>query len=151
MHGGFPCPACSVAKQRVSVSRAINLASFINSKMKPNQKNRREWWWWVLFPFKICKRVCLALMKMSNPKQRELVHHLSKLQLGLAAQHDIITEQHGKKKKQTQNPSLKKCTAQHEKEKMKARLPYQRSLGIKLTHKSESKMHGKFAERAMLS
>lgn len=45
---------------------------------------------------KICKHVCLVLLKMSNPKQRELVHHLSKLQLGLAAQHDIITEQHGK-------------------------------------------------------
>lgn len=109
--------------------------------------------WWVLFAFKICKRVCLVLMKMSNPKQRELVHHLSKLQLGLAAQHDIITEQHGKEegKKNKINTNLKKCTAQHEKEKMKACLPYQRSLGIKVTHKTESMTRGKFAGRAILS
>lgn len=60
----------------------------------------------VLFPFKICKHVCLVLMKMSNPKQRELVHHLSKLQLSLAAQHDTVTEQHGKEKKTQNKPQV---------------------------------------------
>lgn len=83
-----------------------------------------------LFPFKICKHVCLALMEMSNLKWRELVHHLSKLQLASAAQRDIITEQHGKGKKQTREP-----TAQHAQEQMRACLLGQRLSGIKLTLK----------------
>lgn len=67
-----------------------------------------------LFLFKICKHVCLVLMKMSNLKQRELVHHLSKLQLASAAQRDIITEQHGKGEKQTRGVSSPARTGEDE-------------------------------------
>lgn len=65
---------------------------------------------------------------MSNLKQRELEHHLSKLQLASAAQRDIITEQHGKGGKQSRERA-----AQHEWEEMKGCLLDQRSSGIKLT------------------
>lgn len=67
-----------------------------------------------LFLFKICKHVCLVLMKMSNLKQRELVHHLSKLQLASVAQRDIITEQHGKGEKQTRGVSSPARTGEDE-------------------------------------
>lgn len=85
----------------------------------------------LLFPFKICKHVCLVLMEMSNLKRRELVHHLSKLQLALAAQHDIIREQHtGKGEKQTWEHAVQRGWEQ-----MRACLLGHRSAGIKLTLK----------------
>lgn len=68
-------------------------------KSHPNKPNQERAVVGFLFPFKICKHVCSVLVEMSNLKQRELVHHLSKLQLALAAPCDIIREQHGKGEK----------------------------------------------------
>lgn len=54
----------------------------------------------------MCKRARLVLMKMSALKQRELVHHLSELQLGLAAWCDITAAQHkGNKPPEAHSPA----------------------------------------------
>jgi len=39
--GGHPSPR-TFSRQKAPVSRAINLASFINSKMKPRKKKKKE-------------------------------------------------------------------------------------------------------------
>lgn len=54
----------------------------------------------------MCKRAHLVLVKMSAVKQRELVHHLSELQLGLASWRDITAAQHkGNKPPEAYSPA----------------------------------------------
>lgn len=86
-----------VPRMALPTSRSIPATFFNNSKITHSHKpNKERAVVRLLFPFKICKHVCSVLVEMSNLKQRELVHHLSKLQLASAAQCDIIRELHRK-------------------------------------------------------